>query len=76
MRDLAGAVLVAEGVVQRATGDSRAHELEQHVCEAPGNQAELELLRDLAAQIEHALRQPLEAALHLVRVRVRIRVRG
>ena len=34
-----------------------------------------ELLRDLAAQIEHALRQPLEASLHLVRVRVRVRVR-
>ena len=50
--------------------------LKQHVGEAPGNQTELELLRDLAAQIEHALRQPLEAALHLVRVRVRIRVRG
>ena len=55
MRDLAGAVLVAEGVVQRATGDSHAHELKQHVGEAPGDQAELELFRDLTAQVEHAL---------------------
>ena len=48
--------------------------LEQHVGEALGNEAEGQPLGDLAAQIEHAARQLLEATLHLVRVRVGVRV--
>ena len=67
-----GLGLAVEGEPARA-GPER-DELEQHVGEALGDEAQFRRLEHLTAEIEHAARQLLEAALHLVRVRIGVRV--